>query len=61
MKRRLDLDQPDMFGDVSLIKPKAGTDAGIQVDMFNGKHVYSSVPTEEVTEATVILKQKLTA
>ncbi|TET42381.1 MAG: hypothetical protein E3J60_02580 [Dehalococcoidia bacterium] len=57
MKRKSTLDQPDMFGDVELIKPKAGTDAGIQVDMFNGKHVYSSDPTEQVNEAATILKQ----
>ena len=57
MKRKPDLQQPDMFGDdVSLIKPKPGTDAGIQVDMFNGKHVYSSTPTENVPEAVEIVK-----
>lgn len=49
--------QPDMFPDVSLIKPKTGADAGLQA-MLDGGHVLRTTePTEACQEASEILKR----
>jgi len=48
------LDQSDMFNDPKIIKAIPGTDAGMQLDIFGGNHLYNSLPTETVQEAVDI-------
>ena len=48
------LNQPDMFTDPKLIKAVPGADAGMQLDIFGGYHLYQSLPTETVQEAVDI-------
>lgn len=55
------LEQSDMFNDPELVKPPAGTDAGMQVDMFGNTHLVASEATDTIKEAVDIFKQhKLT-
>ena len=46
--------QPDMFTDATIIKPVAGTDAGMQLDIFGGNHLHQTQATENVFEAVEI-------
>jgi len=49
--------QPDMFNDLSLIKPKPGTDAGLQSMLDGGVILRVSEPTEACLEASEIIKR----
>ncbi len=51
------LNQPDMFNDLSLVVPKAGTDAGLQADMDGHVYLKATQPTEAAQEASEILKR----
>jgi len=48
------LAQPDMFTDAELIKPPAGGDAGMQLDIFGGNHLHETQATENVFGAVEI-------
>ncbi len=51
------LNQSDMFTGPELIRPIAGADAGMQLDIFGGNHLYTSLPTEAV-KAVALSKAK---
>ncbi len=47
------LNQADMFNDAELIRAVPGTDAGMQLDIFGGNHLYQSLPTGAVQEVAL--------